>query len=119
MNATKLIGAPMLMVSALLMAAACSNRDAAAERQADIANTRSQGEQKVAEAQADAAKTEAKAEEKVDETVADTNHKVALEKCGSLSGAAEEACKKQADADYFAAKAHAEQQQAAAAGAKP
>ena len=112
MNAIKLIGTP-LMVSALLMAAACSNRDAATERQADIAKTQSQGEQKVAEAQADAAKTEAKAETKVDETMADTNRKVALEKCGSLSGTAEDACKKQAEADYLSAKAGTEQQQTA------
>jgi hypothetical protein len=118
----------MLSIVALLAVAAASGCDHAKSPDVvanDVAAAQAKRASEVADAKQDAAKDTNKAEAKIDDKTADLNnvnakgsydvamaqadgdHKVALQKCDSLSGDSQKACKDQADAKYDLAKANA------------
>ena len=118
----------MLSFVALLAVAAASGCNNAKSPDAvanDVSAAQAKRASEVANAKQDAAKDANKAEAKVDDKTTDLNnvnakgsydvamaqadgdHKVALQKCDSLSGDPQKACKDQADAKYDLAKANA------------
>jgi len=94
-------------VAVMLLASACNNAkspDAAAN---DIAAAGNSANKEVADAQRDRQKDMSSDTYDVAVARADGDHKVAIQKCDTLEGHAQKACKDQADADYEAAKANA------------
>ena len=94
-------------IATMAVLAVCNNAkspDAAAK---DIAAADQSAAAKVADAQRDAQKDMSADAYNVAVAQADGDHKVAIQKCETLQGHDQQACKDQADADYDAAKANA------------
>jgi hypothetical protein len=94
-------------IATMAVLAGCNNAkspDAAAK---DIAAADQSAAAKVADAQRDAQKDMSADAYNVAVAQADGDHKVAIQKCETLQGHDQQACKDQADADYDAAKANA------------
>jgi hypothetical protein len=122
MHKSTLLLAAVLASSAL---AGCNNAKSPDAVAKDVADARAKRDSEVASAKQEAAKSEGKAESKVDDKTADLNnanakgaydvamaqadgdHKVALQRCDSISGDSQKACKDRADAQYDLAKANA------------
>ena len=127
MNRT--VALAMIVVAAGVLAA-CDNsksaaqvaRDTAAAEQAAVDNAakvQQKADARIASAQADVrdeqrdlAHVGAVEGQKVADTQAQGDYKVALARCESLSGATQQSCKDQANADYDVAKAKAKQAKA-------
>jgi vacuolar-type H+-ATPase subunit H len=103
-----------MIVSTLSLSAlaACNKAEAPADTASDVAEARQEANEDVADARKDAANEMGSAAadmresaQDVEETRIEGDHKVALEKCESLAGDAQKACKDSADATYESAKA--------------
>jgi len=94
-------------VAALTMLGGCDRAKSPDTAAHDIAKADQSAEAKVADAQRDAQKDMSKDAYNVAIAKADGDHQVAIQKCDTLQGHDQEMCKKQADADYDAAKANA------------
>ena len=102
----------MLVSSMSIVAlAGCNKAEAPADTAADVANARQEAAEDVADARKEAADEMGSAatdmrdaSKDVEETRIEGEHKVALEKCESLAGDAQNACKDSADATYESAK---------------
>lgn len=122
------------LVAAALALSACNKSEAPAEVQHDVATAQAEGQRDVADARADAKEDNADADKNVADAIADNDsadvgdqardanetaakgdskvriaqaeaaHKVATEKCESLSGASQKDCKDRADAELDQAK---------------
>lgn len=108
---TKLL-AIVLSSMSLAALAGCNRAEAPADTAADVADARQDAAEDVASARQDAADEMGSAAadmresaQDVEETRIEGDHKVALEKCESLAGDAQKACKDSADATYESAKA--------------
>jgi hypothetical protein len=125
---------PLKLVLGLLIlasAAGCNKPQSMAQTQQDVDKAAAEANKDVAESRRDADKNLEKANEKVDSMAMDADHarsegnedvaitaakgahKVAIEKCESLAGDAQSACKKKADAELDVSKAQAKQQRVA------
>jgi hypothetical protein len=94
-------------VAALAVIAGCNNAKSPDTAAHDIAAADQSAAAKVADAQRDAQKDMSADAYNVAVAQADGDHKVAIQKCETLQGHDQQACKDQADADYEAAKANA------------
>lgn len=119
----KRITSATLAAAAILSLAACNRAEDPADVRADVADAQEEAREQIAEARQDAARTGAEASEDTREAArelalaeAKGAHDVAVEKCGALSGDAQNACQRQADAEFEAAKARAESNAATPAG---
>jgi hypothetical protein len=115
----------MVALCAVALASGCNNAKSPDAVANDVAAAQAKRAAEVADARQDAAKDTGKAEAKVDDKTVDLNnasakgaydvamaqadgdHQVASQRCSSLSGDAQKACKDQADAKYDLAKANA------------
>jgi hypothetical protein len=85
-------------------------REDMADAQKDVADAAAKGDNaELADASQDASQTQTQNEFKVAVARAEANHKVAVEKCESLSGELQRDCKDRADAELETAKRQAEQ----------
>ena len=107
---TKLL-AIVLSSMSLAALAGCNRAEAPADTAADVADARQDAAEDVASARQDAADEMGSAAadmresaQDVEETRIDGERKVALEKCESLAGEAQKACKDSAEATYESAK---------------
>jgi hypothetical protein len=121
----------MIGVLAIAVAGGCNKAKSPDAVASDVAAAQGKAASEVAEAKQDAAKSANAAEAKVDDKTADLNsvtakgnydvvmakadgdHKIATERCNSLTGDAQKACKDQADAKYDLAVANAKATMAA------
>jgi hypothetical protein len=94
-------------VAALAVLAGCNNAKSPETAAHDIAAADQSAANKVADAQRDTQKDMSADAYNVAVAQADGDHKVAIQKCETLQGHDQSACKDQADADYDAAKAKA------------
>jgi hypothetical protein len=91
----------------LLVASACNNAKSPDTAAHDIAAAHDSAAKEVAEARQDQRKDMSNDAYEVAVARADGDHKIAIQKCDTLEGHDQKACKDQADADYDAAKANA------------
>jgi Tfp pilus assembly major pilin PilA len=121
----------MIGVLAIASAGGCNKAKSPDAVASDVAAAQGKAASEVANAKQDAAKSANAAEAKVDDKTADLNnvtakgnydvvmakadgdHKIATERCNSLAGDAQKACKDQADAKYDLAVANAKATMAA------
>jgi predicted small lipoprotein YifL len=94
-------------VAALAVLAGCNNAKSPDSAAHDIAAANQSAADKVADAQRDTQKDMSADAYNVAIAQADGDHKVAIQKCETLQGHDQQACKDQAEADYEAAKANA------------
>jgi hypothetical protein len=115
----------IICVLSVALLAGCNNGKSPEAVTKDVAAAQQNAATDVADAQKDAAKENAAGSAKVDDkskalnnteasgaydvamAKAEGTHKISLEKCNAMSGDVQSQCKKQADADYDAAKAQA------------
>ena len=108
---TKIL-AVLLTATSFATFAGCNKAEAPAETAADVADARSDRAENVAEARDDArdvigsaATNITSANQDIREARIEGDHKVAVEKCESLAGDAQKACKDSADATMESVKA--------------
>jgi hypothetical protein len=95
-------------VAAIVMAlSGCNNAKSPDAVASDVAKAEQRADAKVDDKLKDLNNKDAKGIYEVAMTAAEGDHKVALEQCDALSGAAQKDCKDKADADYDLAKARA------------
>jgi hypothetical protein len=94
-------------MTALLAVAGCDSAKSPDKVADNVAAANQSASREVAQAQREQQKDMSSDAYDVAVARADGNHKVAIQKCDSLEGHEQKACKDQADADYEAAKANA------------
>jgi FlaG/FlaF family flagellin (archaellin) len=94
-------------VATLMLLGACNNAKSPETASKDIAQANRSASEEVAKARNEEQKDANADNYNVAVAQADGDHKIAVQKCETLEGKDQQACKDKADADYEAAKANA------------